>query len=205
MPDQAVWMQSATVGPTGTRRLARLAAEHHVAFVDAPVVGTKKPAEEGTLVVLVSGANAVIEQLAPVLAAIGSKSVTVGDELGGASALKLACNAWIASVTAAVGQSLTISHALGVDARLFLTAIDGGPSNAPYAQLKGDMMIDQDFSPAFAVDGLLKDLELMESELDGGSASTALVRTLRDLFARASSSGHGSEDVAAVITALNSR
>jgi 3-hydroxyisobutyrate dehydrogenase len=142
------------------------------------------PLLEAGAVVAESPASAVrqADVVLTVLSAIGSKSAIVGEEPGGASALKLACNAWIASVTAAVGQSLAISRALGVDPRLFLTAINGGPSNAPYAQLKGDMMIDRDFSPAFAVDGILKDLDLMESELDGGSASTALLRTLRDLF-----------------------
>ncbi|MDF2443927.1 MAG: 3-hydroxyisobutyrate dehydrogenase [Subtercola sp.] len=197
-----IWMQSATVGVAGTGRLAKLAAGHGVPFVDAPMVGTKKPAEEGALVVLVSGEGASIQSLGPVLDAVGSKTVEAGDEPGAASALKLACNAWVASLTAATAQSIQMCRALGVDPALFLGAIDGGPSNTPYAQLKGGMMIDGDFTASFAVDGLTKDLGLMQEAVAGTSASAALLGPLHDLFAEAGTDGHGSEDIAAVIAAF---
>jgi 3-hydroxyisobutyrate dehydrogenase len=202
MQPDAIWMQTATVGPAGARRLAELADAHDVTFVDAPVVGTKKPADEGTLVLLVSGDSAAIETLAPVLEAIGSKTVTVGADAGGASSLKLACNAWVASLTAATAQSIEMCRALGVEPQLFLDAIDGGPSNSPYAQLKGGMMLDDDFPTSFAVDGLFKDLGLMIEAVEPTDASTALLQPLHDLFGRASSLGHGGDDVAAVVTAI---
>ncbi|TIH40082.1 NAD(P)-dependent oxidoreductase [Subtercola vilae] len=204
-PD-AVWMQCATVGVAGVGRLQARAAEHGVSMVDAPVVGTKKPADEGTLVVLVSGEAASIRSLAPVLDAIGSKTVEVGDAPGSASALKLACNAWVASLTAATAQSVEMCRLLGVDPALFLHAIDGGPSNTPYAQLKGGMMIDDDFTASFAVDGLAKDLGLMleavQDARSGSEAPTEMLQALAGLFGRASSLGHGSDDIAAVVTAF---
>ncbi|WP_116410515.1 NAD(P)-dependent oxidoreductase [Subtercola boreus] len=202
LADGAIWMQSATVGVAGTARLAKLAALHGVPFVDAPMVGTKKPAEEGALVVLVSGERASIQSLGPVLDAIGSKTVEAGDELGAASALKLACNAWVASLTAATAQSIQMCRALGVDPALFLHAIDGGPSNTPYAQLKGGMMIDGDFTASFAVDGLTKDLGLMQEAATGTALSAALLEPLHAVFARAGGEGHGSEDIAAVFEAF---
>ncbi|RFA22804.1 NAD(P)-dependent oxidoreductase [Subtercola boreus] len=202
MRDGAVWMQSATVGVAGLERLADLANRHGVTFVDAPMVGTKKPAEEGMLVVLVAGDPLVIRGLAPVLDAIGSKTVDAGERPGAASALKLACNAWVASLTAATAQSIQLCRALGVDPELFLSAIDGGPSNTPYAQLKGGMMLAGDYTTSFAVDGLEKDLTLMLDAASGVDVSTALLEPLREVFAQASAAGHGGDDIAAVITAL---
>ncbi len=85
-PD-AVWLQAATVGPDGIGRIARAAGD--VALLDAPVLGTKAPAEQGKLVPLVSGPAALIEKAGPVLDAIGTKTVVAGDTLGAGSALKL--------------------------------------------------------------------------------------------------------------------
>src|SRR5918993_326596 len=99
-PD-AVWLQTSTIGVDGAERAAAFAAEHGIAALDAPVLGTKAPAEQGTLTVLVSGDPALVDRVRPVLDAIGAKTVVAGDRFGQASALKLACNSFIAVVTAA--------------------------------------------------------------------------------------------------------
>ena len=201
MMDEAIWMQCSTVGPAGIRRLEQLANAHGVGMVDAPVVGTKKPAEDGTLVVLISGDPDRIDRLDPVLDAIASKIVRVGLEIGAASSLKLACNAWVASLTAATAQSLAMCEAFGLDPKLFLSTISGGPTDTPYAQLKGAMMIEKDYTPSFAVDGVLKDLALMVDAVDGTDVSVRLLLPLYDAFV-ASSSGHDKDDIAAVITSF---
>jgi 3-hydroxyisobutyrate dehydrogenase len=194
-----VWLQSATVGPDGIARIAERAGEANL--LDAPVVGTKKPAEEGSLVPLVSGPRRLVERVQPVFDAIGSKTVYVGDRVGLASGLKLACNAWIASLTAATAQSLALAAALGVDPQLFLDTISGGPTDTPYAQLKGTAMLKGDYAPSFAVDGLAKDVQLM---LDSaGPMQADLLQTLLTLYGRASDRGHGGDDIAAVRTAFD--
>jgi 3-hydroxyisobutyrate dehydrogenase len=195
---EAVWLQSATVGPDGIRRIR----DHTGAtqLLDAPVVGTKEPAEQGNLVALVSGNQPLIERARPVLDAIGSKTVVAGDQVGDASALKLACNAWIFSITAATGQSLALAEALGVDAELFLQAIDGGPANTPYAQLKGKAALAGEFSPSFALDGARKDLALIAEAAAEAKVDGSLVNALRTLFDAAAAQGHGGEDMAVVYT-----
>jgi 3-hydroxyisobutyrate dehydrogenase len=198
MKPGAIWMQSSTIGVAGIGRVAAVARANNVPFVDAPVVGTKKPAEDGTLAVLVSGEASLIETITPVLDAIGSKTVVAGTEAGAASSLKLACNAWVASLTAATAQSIAMCEDLGVDPKLFLHTIDGSASNTPYAQLKGEMMLQGDYTPSFAVDGLAKDLHLMLDALDSGSGE--LLQTLSKTFDAASESGHGSNDISAVFT-----
>lgn len=198
----AVWMQAATVGADGVRRLASKADAAGVTVIDAPMVGTKKPAEEGQLVVVASGERSILHRLAPVFEAIGSKTVIAGDEIGDASSLKLACNAWVAALTVATAQSLAICRTLGVDPAIFLSTIDGGPSNTPYAQLKGGLMLDSDFTPSFAVNGIVKDLGLMIDAVEPAGMPTQVLKAVRGRFVAAAESGHDSDDIAAVITAF---
>ena len=77
----------------------------------------------------------------------------------GRTRLKLVANAWVFTVLEGVADSLTLARALGLDPQLFLEAVEGGAMDAPYVQLKGAAMLDDDFEPAFALDGALKDAE----------------------------------------------
>jgi 3-hydroxyisobutyrate dehydrogenase len=201
LPADAVWLQSATVGVDGIRRIADRAGD--VALLDAPMLGTKQPAEQGKLVPLVSGPTNLVAQVRPVLDAVGAKTVIAGERIGDASALKLGCNAWIFSITAATAQSLAIAGHLGIDPSLFLEAIDGGPSNTPYAQLKGKAMLAGDFTPAFGLDGGRKDLRLIAEASGAAGVPQDLLDGVRALFDAAAEKGHGDDDLAAVYTALS--
>ncbi|GAA2150493.1 NAD(P)-dependent oxidoreductase [Nocardioides koreensis] len=192
----AIWLQQSTVGIAGTERLARLADELGVAFVDAPVLGTKKPAADGALVVLASGPQQVRDRLAPVLDAIGSRTMWVG-EAGAGSRLKLAANAWVFTVVEGVAESLALTRDLGLDPRLFLEAVQGGALDAPYVQLKGGAMLDGSFDPAFALSGALKDAELILEAGRSAGLDLAALPGIREHFARAVEAGHGDLDMAA--------
>src|SRR5689334_16861511 len=160
LAEGAVWLQQSTVGVAGAERLAKLAEELGVTYVDAPVLGTKKPAEDGALVVLASGPEEARERVDPVLEAIGSKTLWVG-EAGAGSRLKLAANAWVFTVVEGVAESLALTRDLGLDPALFLQAVEGGALDAPYVQLKGKAMLEESFEPAFGLAGALKDTELI--------------------------------------------
>jgi 3-hydroxyisobutyrate dehydrogenase len=200
MREGAIWMQSGTVGANGMRWLVDQADQYAVALVDAPVLGSRAPAESGELVVLASGDPSLVERLRPVFDAIGSTTVVVGLEIGKASALKLACNAYIASVTAALGQSIAMCRELGVDPARFLDAVKGSALNSGYAESKGAMMVAGDFTPSFAVDGALKDIALMIQSVDPEVAP--LLPVLRGAYGAASAAGHGGQDIAAVVSSF---
>src|SRR6478609_113772 len=134
MAPEAVWVQMSTVGLEGTERLAALAAQHDVSFLDAPVLGTKAPAEQGTLTVLVGGPSALRDAVTPVFDAIGSKTIWIGERPGEGHKLKLVANSWVGMVTAGTGQAIALAGALGLDPQLFLDVIAGGPLDLPYAQ-----------------------------------------------------------------------
>jgi 3-hydroxyisobutyrate dehydrogenase len=202
LPAGCVWLQSSTVGVEGTQRVARLAHDRGVAVVDAPVLGTKGPAFEGKLVVLVSGDRHAAERMKPVFDAIGGKTVQAGGDVGAATALKLVCNAWIGTLTAALGQSVALAEGLGLDPRLFLEAIEGGPVDMPYVHVKGPSMLEGDYPTSFAVDGVVKDLDLIKEAAARGEVSDGLLNAARELFARTSEKGRGEHDMAAVRTAF---
>ena len=101
-----IWVQTATVGISWLDELAELARDRELVFVDAPVLGTRKPAEEGKLTVFAGGpddaSDSIRERVRPVFDAIGTKTIWL-DEVGAATRLKLVTNGWIAALTVAAG------------------------------------------------------------------------------------------------------
>ena len=203
MRPDAVWVQSSTVGLDGAVQLAELAQEHGIPFVDAPVLGTRQPAEQGKLIVLGAGPTSVRDIIEPVLDAIASRIVWVGERPGDGHRLKLAANAWVLTVTAGVAQSLGLAAGLGLDPALFLDVIGGGPLDCAYAQLKGKVMIEGEFTPAsFPVAGAAKDSALIQAAMHTARTADDLMLALRRLFEAARDAGHEHEDMAAVISAI---
>ena len=200
LKDGVIWLQQSTVGVQGAARLAELAADLGVTYVDAPVLGTRKPAEDGALVVLASGPEEVRPTLAPVLDAIGSRTLWVGPA-GAGSKLKLVANAWVATVLEGVADSLTLARDLGLDPSLFLEAVQGGAMDAPYVQLKGKNMLAGSFEPAFTLAGALKDMDLVLAAAEETGTDLGLVPGVRAHLARAVEAGHGDLDMAATYLA----
>ena len=200
----AVWLQTSTVGVEGTERLARVAAELGLVFVDAPVLGTKGPAADGALTVLAGGAGGVRDRVEDVFDAIGQRTVWL-DAVGDATRLKLVCNAWVLTVVDGVATSVALARDLGLDPASFLAAVAGGAMDAPYVQLKGRAMIAGEHAPQFGAAGALKDLELVLEAAAAAGAEAALPATVRDHFAAVVEAGHGDEDVSTVIRAHAAR
>ncbi len=201
-PEDAVWVQASTVGVDGTERVVDLADRYGITLVEAMMLGTKGPAEQGKLTMLAAGPADVLDRVDPVLDAIGAKTVRAGEQVGAGTALKLAANAWIASITAATAQSLAIARSQGLDPSLFLDAIDGTASDSPYAHTKGEAMIAGEFPAQFALDGLRKDIGLITDAAQAAGVSTVLLDALGRVYADASAAGHGGDDIAAVSTAF---
>jgi len=195
LPD-AIWLQQSTIGVEGCERMIDLARDLGVTFVDAPVLGTRKPAEDGALVVVASGPEGVKETVAPVLEAIGSRTMWVG-EAGAGSRLKLAANAWTATALEGVAESLALARDLGLDPALFLEAVAGGALDAPYVQLKGKGMLAGEFPPAFTLAGALKDVDLILAAARDAGTDLGLMPAIREHLARAVDAGHGDLDMSA--------
>src|SRR5204863_9836333 len=113
---RAVWVQMATVGVDGAERLAGLAQEKGVAFVDAPVLGTRQPAEQGKLVVLASGPDDALERCEPVFEAVGARTLRLG-EAGNGSRLKLVVNHWLLALVANLAEPIKPAPDIDLDPR----------------------------------------------------------------------------------------
>ena len=201
MEEEAVWAQMSTVGAEAADRLASLATSREVAFVDCPVLGTRKPAEDGALVVLASGHRD--ERVERVFAAIGSRTMWVGEGTE-ASRLKLVANSWTLALTTAVGEAVAMAQAFGIDPRLFLQAIKGGLMDTPYAQMKGEAMIEGEFPTSFRASGAAKDAALVAAAARGAGANPRIADAVREQFRRTVELGHGDEDMGAVYYAARS-
>jgi 3-hydroxyisobutyrate dehydrogenase len=191
-----VWLQQSTVGVEGADQLAQVAEELGLVYVDAPVLGTKGPAEAGQLVILASGPEEVQRTVTPVLDAIGAKTLWLG-EAGKGSRLKLVANSWVLTAVEGVAEALTLAKALGLDPQSFLDVVKGGAVDAPYVQLKGAAMLAGQLEAQFPLWGAAKDARLIEEAGRDVGVDMALVAVARKHFERAEAAGHGDLDMAA--------
>ena len=198
--DGAIWVQMGTVGVDATDRLAALAADAGVTFVDAPVSGTKQPAEQGTLMVLASGPEPVREELERVFDPVAARVVWVGD-VGAGSRLKLVINSWLATLLAGLAEAIALAEGLGLDPAHFLDAIDGGPLGPAYASLKGSMMLERDYPPAFPLRLLAKDVDLVAAAAAEADVPLRLPAAIGALLTAARPE-HDDEDMSALVEAL---
>jgi 3-hydroxyisobutyrate dehydrogenase len=196
----ATLVQMSTVGVDGADRLAALAAELGLVYVDAPVLGTRKPADDGALVVLASGPEDARPSVQPLFDAVGSRTVWVGDA-GQGTRLKLVANSWVLTVVEGIAESLTLAKALGVPPEQFLDVVKGGAMDAPYVQLKGAAMLAGDFTPSFGLDGAAKDAGLIVEAARAAGADLGVIEAVQQHFARALDAGHGDLDLGATFLA----
>jgi 3-hydroxyisobutyrate dehydrogenase len=198
--DGALWVQSSTIGVDDTERLGALAAELRVGFVDAPVLGTKQPAEQGQLTVLASGPEDARERCQPLFDAIGSRTLWVG-EAGAGTRLKLVVNTWITGLLASLASTIALAGALDADPEQFLGTIEGGPMGPPYARLKGDLMQAGDYPTSFSVTLAAKDVRLAMEAAAARGLDLPLLRVIAGQFAAAGDLGFRESDMAAVYEA----
>jgi 3-hydroxyisobutyrate dehydrogenase len=196
MEDGAIWLQLSTVGVAAAERFAELASEHGVLYVDAPVLGSREPAEKGELIVLASGPPALRWRCAPLFDAIGTQTRWVG-EAGAGSRLKIVVNMWLLAVTEAAAEAVALAEGLGLDPREFLETVRGSQIDTPYLQLKGEAILERSFEPSFRLALAEKDSRLVLEAAEQADVDLALARAVHDRFAWAVELGHGDEDMAA--------
>jgi 3-hydroxyisobutyrate dehydrogenase len=192
-----IWIQMSTIGVKGTERCRDLARERGVTFVDAPVLGTRAPAEQGKLIVLASGPEDARDGCEPIFDAVGARTEWLG-EAGAGTRLKVVINGWLVGVVGVLAETITVVRALGVDPERFFSAIEGGPLDLPYARIKGAAMLAESFDDvSFRLALSRKDGDLLLEAVAGAGLEIpileAVVQRLRDVEA----AGHGDEDLAA--------
>jgi 3-hydroxyisobutyrate dehydrogenase len=197
----AVWAQMGTIGIEETIGFDRLLNQRRpdVMFVDAPVSGSKGPAEAGELLILASGPAAAHAVVRPAFDAMGRKTVWLGPA-GQGTRMKLVVNAYLCFLIEGVAEALELGSQLGVDSAALDAAIEGGPLDAPLADAKLHKIARGDFTPEFPLEWALKDVDLALQA--AGGTSLPMLQALSRQWRSAVEAGYGRDDISAARLAL---
>lgn len=204
MKPDAIAIESSTITVAWARSLAREAAGAGIAFLDAPVTGSREQAESGALRFMIGGENAAIERARPALMAMGSATLPVGAP-GNGALMKLINNFVCGVQVGALAEALAIAERSGLDPAVAAAVLAEGAPGSPLVKAVSRRMIERDVTPNFFISLMAKDLRyaartFAEAGIDAASADAARAR-----FEEAERAGHGQEDIATVIEPLRAR
>jgi 3-hydroxyisobutyrate dehydrogenase len=201
LPPRAVWAQMSTIGVEGIASISSLVEKERpdVLFLDAPVSGSKAPAEQGKLVIFSSGSEQARPIVEPVFDAIGQRTVWLGP-IGEGSRMKLVNNTLLAFSAEGVATALALARQLGLDVRSVLDAFQGGPLLSPWEAGKISRIDGNDYSPEFPLALALKDVHLALEEAD--PERFVVLASLAREWEQLLDQGLGGEDVTVVTRAL---
>jgi 3-hydroxyisobutyrate dehydrogenase len=189
-----------TVSPETTLSLAGLCRERGISYLDAPVAGSVKPAEEAQLVIMVGGEEKIYETVKPIFDALGKASIYLGEN-GKANIAKLAINMFLGVVVQGLSESVIFARKNGLPAEQLLPLINASAVGSALTKLKTDNIINNDFKAAFALKLLTKDIRLATENGMDTPAGQAVYSTLQ----AAIKEGHGDEDMTAVLKYLSEK
>jgi 3-hydroxyisobutyrate dehydrogenase len=197
----AVWAQMSTIGVEGTAAISSIVEKERpdIFFLDAPVSGSKVPAEQGKLVIFASGSEQARPIVDPVFGAIGQRTIWLGP-IGAGSRMKLVNNTLLAFSAEGVANSLALARRLGLDVRSVLDAFEGGPLLSPWEAGKISRIEGNNYSPEFPLALALKDVHLALEEAD--PERFAVLASLAREWEALVDQGLGNEDVTVVTRAL---
>jgi 3-hydroxyisobutyrate dehydrogenase-like beta-hydroxyacid dehydrogenase len=195
--DKKTLINMSSISPAHTRELYQRLAPTGVKFVDAPVSGTKKPAEEGTLLILAGGERDLVAEVEPLLLTMGKKVIYCGG-VGQGSMMKMTINHLLGLMMAGFSEAVHFGQEGGLDFETILDVILSGPLSCGLYQVKSDMLRQNDFPPQFPFKHMTKDIKfIVDTAFDTG-ASAPLAHLLLYLYRLGVSHNLGDEDFAAI-------
>lgn len=197
LKEGAVVSQMGTIGIAATEQLIEMFSQRRpdVVFLDAPVSGTKAPAEQAQILVLASGDRQRAAAIEPVFAAISKGAKWLG-AAGAGSKMKLVANAWLVSMVQGLAESTRLAGQLGFSPEAFWEVLDGGPLAAPYVKGKLAMIAGGEYPPQMHLTWALKDARLA---LDAaGDMPMPGLETIAALWQKAVDAGYGEKDLSVI-------
>jgi 3-hydroxyisobutyrate dehydrogenase-like beta-hydroxyacid dehydrogenase len=201
MTDGMIIADSSTISPSATVKFAERVRAKGVAYVDAPMTGSKIGAANGSLIFMVGGDEAVIERLKPLFAAMGKKIFRMGDT-GKGQATKLAMNLQIALIYEGFAEGLTLATKLGVDAKQLFSLIEATMVRSGVVEYKAPFVLQRDFSPNFPLRLMHKDIRLALEAAKEARVKLPALETVEEIYEMATEDGHSDLDYAATLTLL---
>ena len=200
----ALAIDMSTIAPSAAKRIAARLAERDIAFVEAPVSGSKPKAEDGTLTIMAGGEEADFERARPLFEAMGQLIVHCGPTGHGAM-VKLLNNAVAAINAAALAEALEVGVGYGLDPERLVEVMGAGSAGSMMLSLKSRPMLDRSYDPLFKLAHMLKDVRHCLAEAEALGEDFDLAAGAEALYAAADAAGHGDEDFAAVAEAVRAR
>jgi 3-hydroxyisobutyrate dehydrogenase len=195
------YVETSTVSPGLTRRIAEALRARGADALEAPVTGSKLGAEAGTLLFMTGGRAETHAELLPVLLAMGSKAIHCG-EMGQGALMKLINNSIISFLLEGLAEGFVVGRKGGLSTATILDVVMSSGYASPYFSFKGGAMARRDFETHFSIDLLVKDQGLMLAESAAARTPMPGLAAIREVHQSARALGHGGEDIAAVIKAL---
>ncbi len=196
-----IFINMSSVSPGYTRELAEKLALSGVTFIDAPVSGTKKPAEEGTLLILAGGLEEQVKAVEPLLLTMGKKVIYCGP-VGQGSMMKMTINLLLGIMMAGLAEALNFGRRGGLPLDTMLDTVFSGPLNCGLFQMKAGMLKENDFPPNFPLKHMTKDLKFVVDTAYETGAPAPLGHLLLHLYRLSVSHNLGDQDFAAIAKAL---
>ena len=194
-PDLLINMS--TVSPAYARQLDGRLQEKGVAFIDAPVAGTREPAEEGTLVVFAGGPKETVAEAEALLLTMAKKIVPCG-KAGMGSSLKMVFNLLLGSMLEGLCEAVNLGERLGFSKAFLLEAVQSGPLGCGLFGYKKDKLISGDYPVQFPLKHMTKDIRFALQTADEAGAAAPLGQLLFQVYRQGVGQGLGEADFAAV-------
>jgi 3-hydroxyisobutyrate dehydrogenase len=193
----AIWAQMSTIGVAGIDRVAALTSAERpdVMLLDAPVSGSRDPAERGELTIFASGPGEARPRVAALFGALGHRTIWAG-EAGAGTRLKLVNNTWLAFANEAVATSVALARRLGLADATVLEALSGSTLVSSWQAAKLQRIADGEFSAQFGLSLALKDVHLALQA--AGDGPFDVLACLADEWQRAVDQGLGDQDLTVV-------
>ena len=203
MREGTLAIDMSTIAPSASVRVGERLRAGGVGFLDAPVSGSRPRAEAGTLTIMAGGTESDFERGLPVLQALGELVVHVGPQ-GHGSMVKLINNTLAAVNAAALAEALVLAGKAELDTGALRQVVAAGSGASAMLDLKAEPMLEHDFQPLFKLEHMLKDVRhcLAEAQRLGGAMPMAA--KAETIYSLADHEGHGADDFAAIVTALES-
>jgi 3-hydroxyisobutyrate dehydrogenase-like beta-hydroxyacid dehydrogenase len=201
--DGALFVDMSTIAPADARRLGATLGERGHGFVDAPVTGSAPRAEDGTLTIMVGGAEDDVARAMPLFEAMGELIVHVG-EVGRGQQVKVISNAVAAVNCATLAQALVVARREGLDLEAMVRVMGAGAANSQMLQLKAQPMLEHDFEPLFKLQHMLKDVIFCLEEARAAGAAFPSAALAGELYSAGAGRGLGERDFAAVLEVAES-
>jgi 3-hydroxyisobutyrate dehydrogenase-like beta-hydroxyacid dehydrogenase len=190
-----------TIAPAQTRAIGEQLARRGLSLLDAPVTGSSPKAQDGTLTIMAGGSADDFARAEPLLRIMGDLVVHVG-ELGQGEMVKLINNAVAAANAATVGEALLVGQRTGVDLDALVQVMGSGSGGSAMLDLKAGPMRRHDYTTLFKLEHMLKDVRLCLEEGQSAAVSFPAAAHARDVLVAALARGHGDDDFAALVEAL---